>query len=170
MGIKGKNVIQFDFFGDWRKAGTMTAGLAPTVKRAIRTGQEAGAKKLIKIVKDHLLNQDLNWAPISARAKKNDPRILIDSQAYLTSIKYWQEGYNVMIGVPRGLTEPSGMEIAKVANIHEKGLSKRGIPARPLWGPSIQEMNGKSGMDAIVLRTIENRLMKLGWSVLYSPL
>jgi hypothetical protein len=156
-------------FGQWAQARRASSNLSSSIKRSIRAAEEKVAKRLIKIVKGHILNQDLPWKAlaIETQERKGHDRVYIDSFTYLTSLKYWQKDYTVHIGIPRGIIEPrSKVELYKVAVWMEYGTKGgRRMPARPLWGPSVAELGGSDGMNEIVRETISARLAKDGWDL-----
>lgn len=157
-------------FGNWAAARNRTSTLPQTIKRSIRAAEEKAAKKLIKIVKNHILNQDLGWVPLkpSTVSRKGHDNVYIFSKVYFDSLKFWQKGYTVNIGVPRGVYYPSnlgGEEVWKVAMWMEYGIPKRNLPPRPLWGPSIQEMGGKDGLQDIVKDALQRKLKREGWDI-----
>lgn len=127
---------------------------------AVRSGQVQAAKRLVKIVKGHITKQDLPWVQLSAETKamKGHSDILLDTKLYFESINYWWENKILKVGVKRGLHYDSGVEISNVAALLEFGTRK--MPARPLWGPSIQEIGGKEGIQNIVADAIVRKLQR----------
>lgn len=153
-------------FGQWAAALGRASMLDASIKRSIRAGQEKVARKLIKIVKGHILSQDLPWAPLGERTikKKGHDKIYIDTYSYLQAIKFWQSQHSVHIGIPRNVVHPrTKIPIAEIAIWLELGTKK--IPKRPLWEPSIREMGGVQGMNDIVAETLERKLAKQGWEI-----
>ena len=157
-------------FGNWAGARNMTSTLDKSIKRSIRAAEEKIAKKLIKIVKGHIMNQDLPWEKLTARTvanKKGNSLIYLDKRIYINSISFWQEGYSVNIGIKKGIIHPHSkkkVEVWKIASWMEYGTSK--MKERPIWGPSVREMGGRGkGMNSIVKETVERRLAKEGWRV-----
>lgn len=151
-------MIEIKFEGDWRKTKRFLGVLPITVRRAAEEGQRKAAETLVKVVVGHLKKQDLGWEPKSDEGHSNDERILIDSGTYLRSIKAWKNrsGYNV--GVPGNTFSPKGERVADYAIYNEFGFGKG--PARPLWGPSIQEMGGAKGVQQIIYNTILKQVTK----------
>lgn len=161
--------IRISTIGDWRREMRKMRMLAPDIHRAALRGQERAAKKLVKIVKDHLTNQDLQWTSLSKstlRKKGGDTRMLLSSETYFNNIKAFRKGYVYYAGVKRGVTEPNGIETARVAAIHEfRSLAVKGSPRRPLWTPSIAEMGGAKGIRNIVVKAIARKLALRGWTL-----
>ena len=161
--------IHIRTIGPWRRELRKMRNLAPDIHASAMWGQEKAARRLVKIVKGHLINQDLKeWPPLapSTVRRKDDWRILIDSETYLNNIKHFRKGYTYYAGVKRGVTQPNGIETARVAAIHEfKSMATAGGPRRPLWVPSIEEMGGKKGLRNIVKAVILAKLIKRGWNI-----
>ena len=156
-------------FGNWAQARRATSTLDKSIKRAIRSAEEKIARRLIKIVKGHILSQDLPWVPLSPTTKnrKGHDNVYLDSRFYINSIKFWQKNYVIHIGIPRGVMDADGeVELWKVATWMEKGLPNRGMPPRPLWGPSIKELGGgPQGMANLVKESINRKLRREGWDI-----
>lgn len=153
-------------FGNWAAARNRTSKLPQTIKRSIRAAEEKVAKRLIKIVREHIIKQDLNWVPLSDAAikSKGHNKVYRFTGTYFNSLKFWQKGYSVEIGIPRGVYEPrNGVELWKVATWMELGTTK--MPARPIWGPSIKELGGRGGMQDIVADTLREKLAREGWDL-----
>jgi hypothetical protein len=131
---------------------------------AFMMGQEIALKRVAKAVKQHIERQDLpslSGSPKASR-KGGDSRHLIDTGAYLSSIKTWRSNYTYYVGVKSGLIEPkSRKEITKVAYWLEHGTKK--IKARPVWGPTFKELGGTAALVEIVQQTIERFIKRRGW-------
>lgn len=156
------NNIQVKAFGDWNRAKSFIRNLSPSIRASVLWGQEKAAKELVKIVKAHIRNQTVpagtSWAPLadSTISRKGSSDWYLENMEYYDSIGTWREAYTFYAGIRRGEKNRNGIEIAKLANILEMGTDK--IPARPLWGPSLDEMGGFDGMRAIVLAVLEKKL------------
>lgn len=160
--------IDFKLLGNLAHSKNMLMGVAPDIRKAYLRSQSSIADKLLRIVRRHLVNQDLSWEPLSLGTidKKRHDLILIDTETYLNSIDRFQSGYNIFVGVKKGIMEPkTGMEVSRIAALHEFGTEL--IPARPLWEPSINELGGKSGIKEQFLNDLASRLTKRGFSILY---
>lgn len=103
------------------------------------------------IAKQHLRDQDLNWKPLSPTylkwkttkrkgKRRMSEKTLIATSSYFQSITTWADLKKAYIGVKRGVNNEEGQEIANIAKIHEYGSTKRNIPARPLWQPTLEEL------------------------------
>jgi sulfur relay (sulfurtransferase) DsrC/TusE family protein len=137
--------------GDWQGATNELGTLDSKMRKAIQAAQRSQGQKLMRIVRNHILNQDLNWPDLAYPEKSGDPRILIDTEAYLNAITEWQENLIHYIGVKQDATNGRGEKISFYAYLLEYGWISRGgnsVPPRPLWQPSINEMGGPEGWTA----------------------
>lgn len=162
-------MIEFQIFGDWTKVRRGLAKLPRDVKEAAIEGQRQVAERLVKVVKGHINKQDLGWAPRSENSIAGDPRILVNTEAYLNSIKAFRKGGMYFAGVPRSAKDSEGRSIAEYAVYHEEGT--RNMPARKLWEPSIKEAANPAKVKQIVTRAIFNKvkqLRALGFEVNYT--
>lgn len=158
-------MLKFTPFGDWDKAKILTKALPTTIRRSVLWGQEKAVRKLAKIVKQHILSQDLPALSQNPKKKirQGEERVLIESGTYVDSISVWQQDFTYFVGVKPGLIEPNGNEISKVAFWLETGT--KNIPPRPVWGPSIEEMGGIKGINKIVLAVLAAKLKSQGWDM-----
>lgn len=159
--------IKFSLLGNWKIAPEIIAQLEPTLKESYRQAQRNFGHKLERIVKNHILNEDLEWVELadSTVKRKKSMQIYIDSKDYYDAIRVQSEGpYQIQVGVKEGATNTKGQDIGMYAAINEYGHvfgeGKRKVPARPLWNPSWREMGGKEGMAQEVIATF-NRVSKL---------
>jgi hypothetical protein len=152
-------MIEFVVLGNWERVTRAIEDLPKSIRVASVRGQKKAAEKLIKIVKGHINNQDLGWFQRSDSTHSGDSRILVDTEAYLNAIKFWRVGELYYAGVKRTAFNSKGERISDYALINEFGSAR--IPARPLWGPSFEEMGGEKGIKRIVSREIHNQARKL---------
>lgn len=163
--------------GEWDKVAELTKELKPSLHKAVMEGQKATANKLLEIVRDHLVNQDLGWKPLSeayaSRKRANKEMILVERWKYFDAIRIEKRGNSYSIGVRKDRyyvsTNKSRIPLYKVALFHEgkpqiKNLFGKGIklPVRPLWGPSARELN-KMGIDKFFVKEIRKQLKADGW-------
>ena len=150
-----KNSVNVKMIGNWKGAVKTAALLNPVIKKSIVQGQRKYARRLVAIVKKHIISQDLGWKPASA--SKRGSLLMIDTRDYYTSIRYWQKNYELHVGVPTHLIHGrSGKPIWKIASWQEQG-NKR-VPKRPLWAPSIKEMGGNKEVANQVQQEITRNL------------
>jgi len=144
------------FNGNWTKVTASLAALPTVLQSAAIWGQRKAAEKLVKIVKGHINNQDLNWPQPNNKSNSGDPRILVDSEAYLNSIKAWKKGDTYYAGIPSTARNAKGIRIADYAILHEFGYDD--MPERALWRPSVEELGGGQGIAAIIGAAIYNKI------------
>lgn len=159
----------FKLYGPWSKVKRLVNNLNPDIKSSAIKAQRKVAEKFIRIVKDHLRNQDIpGWTPLTEKyaQRKGSEDILIDKEYYLDAISVWRHSNIYYAGIPRGIKYPGkgGIEISRVALIHEN-KSYRGGPYRALWGPSWEEMGGLEGIKKIMITSIALNLTKKGYPV-----
>jgi hypothetical protein len=158
--------LKIKLVGKWGLAKNAIATLPESIQRSYRAGQEKYAKKLVKTVKDHIKNQDLNWQPLaeSTKKRKGHDTILIDTKAYIESVQIYTQNKSVQVGVKRGLVNPkSGIEISRYASLNEYGSDKK--PARPVWEPSIKELGGQKAIAIEVKKLILIAAEKKGFKI-----
>lgn len=114
---------------------------------------EAKRKSLMRIglqgeaiVVDNMDNLQSEWQDLSAsylayKVKKgHSDKILHRTTTYRQSITSWVDNDTVFVGVKRTARNKEGEVIANIAAVMEFGSKKRNIPARPLYKPSLQEL------------------------------
>lgn len=156
-------LIQIQRIGNWNEVVRFFGELAPNIGVTAVLAQKQIARKLKKIVVGHLVAQDLGWEPLSESTlklkTKNADLILIETEKYLNSIKITDNGKRIMVGVPTNIFyQRTGqvVQVSRVAAWQEYGTKK--IPARPLWGPSIEELGGVKGIRDFVATAIYVKL------------
>lgn len=103
-----------------------------------------------KIVVTNLEGQKLDWVPLTdayAEYKEFaglDEKILIATGKLVSSITVVKKSkFSYFAGIPRKEKYPSGVPVSFVAWVHEFGAPLAGIPARPLWRPSLEQLKKK---------------------------
>jgi len=131
-------------------------------KLSVRANQAAEARALrianrfVEILKSHIELQDLNWDPLSSdyaafkRATGLDPRIWIATGLLLEQIEVTPSkettshgGTEIRKGFFAGITRDKMHDDVPtwlIADALEHGVAERGLPARPLFGPSEKEL------------------------------
>lgn len=109
---------------------------------------DRGAHHLADLVKMAIYTQAYKWKPLKERyikwkkRKGLDTRILIATGEYVQAIQVTQtvegdlEDVTYTVGLPDRMHVSSGLPIRQLAAIHEFGLPKQNIPARPVWNPT----------------------------------
>lgn len=132
------------------------------------------AYDFVNHLKNTVYQQRYKWTPLSEeylqwkRKKGRDTRILLATHEYIQSIRVirnevgsWHDETKVIyyeIGLPDIVHRDSGMPLRKLAAIHEFGVPKRNIPARPLWQPAMKEFSKSTSKK--VLKRIKVRALK----------
>jgi hypothetical protein len=149
--------------------------LGPDVKEASIKAQKKVANEIAKIVKAHIRNQDLGWAPLSEEYAMRKDIYGLNSKTlwaygnYYRAIEVWKPGNTsiVNVGVRKGkyTKTPSGkrsrLEIARIAAIHEFSSGKK-IPRRPLWNPTIKQLGGARGLQKMYINSLIYHLRMKG--------
>lgn len=172
-------IAEFKKIGDWDKVLELTKNLDKHIYQGSLKGQLNVAKRLEKIVKEHLVNQDLKWKKLSKsyqrRKRDNKDRILVERWKYYEAIKTERIKGSVLIGVrkDRYYVGKGRRRIAlyKVAALHESGLKgklfgKYDLPKRPLWTPSFKELT-RIGIDELIVKEMRNIFLAKGWGTVY---
>jgi hypothetical protein len=149
-------MIGVSFIGDWTGVQAGLTALPQILKSSADWGNRKAAEKLVKIAKAHIDNQDLGWPALSSSSNSGDPRILVDTEDMRNSIKAWRQNYKYYAGIPMNAHNSRGIRIADIAIMHEFGYGN--MPQRSLWGPSIQDLGGRKGIQKIVSDAIYNKI------------
>ena len=165
--------VQIKLFGPWNRVKNLLNNLAPNLREIAISSQRSVAEKFVRRVKAHLKNQDIpGWTPLSNRyayykmGKFGTEDILIATWEYYDNSKAWREGGLYQAGVPRSVSYKNGVEIARVAHIHELWSTMPGRPHRPLWNYTLKEdMGGLQGIKQMVNQIIKQKLILKGYPV-----
>lgn len=154
--------------GDWDKVARVISNLSSEMQKAqIQSLQQWGLKAEALAV-GHMSTQDLGWEELKASTiaskvrKGQSENILIATSSYFGSITSWVDKgtSTVYAGVRRTERDKDGNIIADIAKLHEYGSSARGVPARPLWQPTLDELSewfpkSKSRPSEIFIKNIK---------------
>lgn len=157
------NRILMKKVGDWDGTIDFLNDFDKNVRKAYTQSRNEIYKKLIKKVTGHILKQDLPWEPLSPHTtgRKHHNRIYEDTLTLLANIGVFGTGNNKYVGIRRGVTyRRKGQKVTaeQVARWMEFGTKR--MVARPLWGPSVQEMGGAYGIRNKIAKDIYNELNK----------
>lgn len=147
--------------GDWAGVESRLRRLPVDLKSSAAWGQRKAAEKLVKIVKGHIDNQDLGWAPLKNPESSGDPRVLVDYGTYRDNIKTWQKNNTRYVGVKKDVINHRGERVWMVAALHEF-KSYHGGPYRALWTPSVKEMGEAKGVANIIEAAIAKKILRIG--------
>lgn len=156
--------------GPWEGANWQYKQLPKVIKAALLAEERKIANEIRRRVRGHIRNQDLPWKAAS-RSKKGD-KLLYETGTYYDNIKVWQSSLVTYVGVQKHVIQPrSKKPVYLIAQIHERGSRRKGIPRRPLWRPTYLEMGGDVGIGsrmAAALRIATKKVDKNHvWKVTY---
>lgn len=165
--------MKVELLGDWAKANRLISGLDRNIKEAAIKAQRKITERYVRLVKAHLRKQDIpGWTPLSPRyadfkmGKYGHEDILMSTHLMYDSITSWRSNDVYFAGIKRGEHYPSGVEIARVAEIHEAWSFVPGKPYRPLWSYTWQkDMGGQKGIRREFINEVKNRLRAKGYPV-----
>ena len=132
--------------GDWRKVNMMTRSIQAEMEKSRMLSLKRFGLKVEAVAKMHISNQDLGWAPLNPKylaqkiKKGLSNNILVATSSYFQSITSYVILDTSYTGVKKHVTEKDGTFVADIAKLHEYGSDSSGIPARPLWKPTINEV------------------------------
>ena len=137
--------------GDWAKAEAFFKDLENNGKVAASKLLKQIGLKGEQIAVEHLQKQDLGWKELSARYKMQkmkatanySEKILIRTSTLFQSITTFTANKKAYVGVKKGVKYQNSkgeVEVANIMAIHEFGSDKKGIPARPLFKPTREEL------------------------------
>ena len=160
--------INFQLVGNWAEIKSSLNQFPDHIKKSGLRGQRTAAEALAKMVKNHILNDDLGLAP--KFAENHDSRPLIDTEAYVTSIKAFSVGGIYYVGVQPYIYEPvSKIPIHILALILEVGT--KNIKPRPAWTLSLEEYDNKGGavkyISNAVMKHLDNIYSPIGFDINY---
>ena len=160
--------INFQLVGNWAEVKAGLNELPDHIRKSGLRGQRTAAEALAKMVKNHIKNDDLGLAP---KIRSNhDDRPLIDTQAYVSSIKAFSSGGIYYVGVKPFIYEPkSKIPIYILALILEVGTNN--IQPRPAWTLTIEEYDNKGGavkyMSDAVMKHLDRIYSQIGFDINY---
>lgn len=154
--------VNYKKTGDWVFVKNYLDDIAPSINNLYYQAQLSIANKIVRAVKAHIRNQDLGWKPLSEATAENKghSKVYLDTELYYSSIMAWwnRASKTTHIGVKNEFTYPNGKPISWVAALHEYGLG--GMAKRPLWGPTLKEFGGASGIRDFIGDYIANHMAK----------
>lgn len=135
-------------FGDWTKAGQIlqvlsSGGIVPAFQAQLKDDGEL----ILKTLKGHIDNQDLNWVPLSNKTielKNGSETIYVETGFLKDNLKVRKvrspkNGITYFIGADAWTThKPSGLKFSDLMIYLEYGTTN--IPPRPLIRPTMEEL------------------------------
>lgn len=165
--------MEVKLIGDWAKTQRLLGSLDKHIRDASIKAQRKIAERYVRLVKSHLKKQDIpGWTPLAPRyadykmGRYGHEEILLSTYLMYDSITSWRAGGVYFAGIRRGEHYPNGVEIARVAEIHEAWSTMADRPHRPLWSYTWRrDMGGNKGVREEFIREIKNRLVNQGYPV-----
>lgn len=161
-------MIQVERNGQWRRVRAIMKGLVVDSLAAASGAATQLASKAEQIAVDHLSNQDLGWEPLSpqtldAKARRGESELtLIATSSMMQSITSWTDKDGAYVGLTREAKNDDDQPLADIARVQEYGSISRGIPARPLWGPTLEEAREYAEANNLFAEHMEMALKKYG--------
>ena len=165
--------MKIELLGDWDKASDLLRNLDRNISDAAMRAQRKIADRYVRLVKAHLRRQEIpGWTPLSPKyadykmGKYGHEDILLSTYLMYDSIISWRSQGVYFAGIKRGEHYPSGVEISRVAEIHELWSLEPGKPHRPLWSYTWQkDMGGNKGVREEFITEIKKRLKAKGYPI-----
>lgn len=129
-------------YGDWEKVKSWAQDKKrQPIDKEIKKAMMAWGRDVIKRLKKHIEDQDLEWAPLSPATKKTTKTTLLEKGEYKRSIKGElndKDKFNITLDIyPHGTHSKNSIPMDLLGSYHEFGTSK--MPSRPLWRPVANE-------------------------------
>ena len=135
-------------FGDWTKAGQILQVLSSGgIVSAFQAQLKDDGELILKTLKGHIDNQDLNWVPLSNKTielKNGSETIYVETGFLKDNLKVRKvrspkNGITYFIGADAWTThKPSGLKFSDLMIYLEYGTTN--IPPRPLIRPTMEEL------------------------------
>lgn len=176
--------VEIHLEGDWVKALDLTGGLAYSIREGYERGISDFSKRFLASIKKHIATgtppKGVRWEPLSPASYKSTKSEYPDRHLYyMTGLYYRSVGIfsyknRMYIGLPANTRYQNGATLIQVAKWLEFGTGEfgnhrdgyesegnnPGIPARPLWRPTFQEMGGNKKLRAKIITSIRSQLIK----------
>ena len=131
--------------GNWVKVTRLVSNLQRDMEAAQQLSLKRFGLKAERIATQHISKQDLPWKALRPETvarkirKGYSENILVETSLYFQSITSFVNNDGVFVGVKRNVRTKGGESLGNIAEIHEFGTRSGGIPARPLWRPTLEE-------------------------------
>lgn len=136
----------FHKMGSWGKLKLASTSLANDIQKAEVIALKKIALQAEATAKKYILSQPSSWTPLNKEYKarkertKKSNKMLIATSSYIQSItsKVDARAMVAYAGVTKKTTHKSSKRpMVDIAKVHEFGSKARGIPARPVWKPTL---------------------------------
>lgn len=172
--------VQIKLEGDWEKVTAGIDGLPKAIRQGYDSAVDSFSKKLIALIRDAIYSggpEGTYWAPLSPETIKTYAKKgLTDTSPWLRtgilsrSLGVYNYGDRVYIGLPSNAPYPdslrgedSGLTFIQLVRLLETGSTKRNIPGRPLFKPSLETAGGRRKLKANIIQEIRRKLIPLGF-------
>lgn len=148
-------------YGDWARAGTFLADLAPRSKKLSEEALRLQADKFKDKLEAHIDNQDIRWIPLTEDTVRQKKESNVAQMAWyetgtlrnnveIRKIKSPEADVVIFVGFsPWRKHEYAGISMSHLANIIEYGWGA--IPPRPLIRPTFDEVESEMYADVVKL-------------------
>jgi Phage virion morphogenesis family len=139
-------MISFKLEGNFDEIKQRIDSLKSIIEEELQAAFDEAGAKAVELLKGHIEQQDLGWRPLSeayllSKAKEGYAQeILQRTKKMYESITYNAGEGGFWAGIPDGAQSDTGESISMIAAVHEFGADSVGIEARPLYGPTVQEL------------------------------
>jgi hypothetical protein len=137
--VKG---AQIKLEGDWGNMARMMNTMPLDIRTSYIKAQTTMAKRLQKIIKEHIMDNDMGWKALNKRtiSIKGHGNPWYDTGAIYNNISIITKGMKVFVGIPKGSSSYDGKRsLQSIAGAMEYGTGK--MTARPLFLPSSREID-----------------------------
>lgn len=170
---------------EWTKARKAVGNIPKAIRRGYEDAVEKFASKLIRTIKNLMVNGDPSWAPLSQSTlqhyKKKYPSAThpwYRSGTMHDCIDLYEEehGHRVYVGLSQynyyepqdwGEETRNGLTMVQLAKLLEFGGYGGRIPARPLFSTALEKAGGQKEIRRYLLDHLRKRIKELGFTGVY---
>lgn len=123
--------------------------VASHIEPAMRRGLAEASKEVVKKAKGKFGHYQPGWAPLKDATQQervrqgytpNDPLLRSGELQSLVTAEMDADG-NLFVGVPEGARDFDGNDAAEIMAVHEFGSVDGRVPARPVFGIVVNELD-----------------------------
>lgn len=171
MNQKFELEITNKMIGQWGLSRTLIRGLNKTIKEGYDRGSKKASNKYYTQLRANIRDgaSRFGYAPLKPRylkrkAKKTGRTGLFQFyNVYYRSIIQSKSGDSYLVHIKRGVRNPKTggrITISKIAAILEMGDDSRGIPERPLWKDTYNQIGGRKFIRKTIEAAIAYQFLK----------
>lgn len=164
--------LQVKLEGDWRRLDVLSDELGPSIQQGYDIATNKFANHLLKIIKKSLhtgippFGSGVHWQPLAqSTIKRYGPHNLFYlTGLYARSVGLYSYKSRVLVGLPinNRLSSQKNLTLNQLAKTLEFGSHDGRIPSRPLWGPAIKSVGGRTQLKRMILTEIRRKLNQHG--------